>query len=253
MKKDTSWSAASDWYSTYLETEEDSYQRKVILPNLLRLLDIRKEMKILDIACGQGFFTRAFFEAGAHAAGADISKELIAEAKKLSPKAIPFHVAPADALTFAKKGEYDAATIVLAVQNIENIADVFKEAARVLTPGGPLFMVMMHPAFRIPRGSSWDFDEENRIQFRRVDRYLSQSRTELLVHPGKEKSPVTVSYHRSLQDLSKALAKAGFAITKIEEWISHKESQKGPRQQAENTARKEIPLFLMLEARTGSR
>jgi hypothetical protein len=72
-----------------------------------------------------------------------------------------------------------------------------------------------------------------------------------LVHPGRQGSEVTISYHRSLQDFSKALTKAGFVISKMEEWISHKRSGKGPRQKAEDTARREIPLFLMLEARKG--
>jgi hypothetical protein len=63
---------------------------------------------------------------------------------------------------------------------------------------------------------------------------LSAQKAELLVHPGKKGSEKTVSYHRSLQDFSKALFKAGFAVTRLEEWISHKQSQKGPRQQAED-------------------
>ncbi len=69
------------------------------------------------------------------------------------------------------------------------------------------------------------------------------------MHPGQAKSESTISYHRSLQDYTKGLAKAGFSITRLEEWISHKKSQTGPRQEAEDTARKEIPLFLMLEVK----
>lgn len=251
MKKDTSWGKVAEWYNEYLEETEDSYQRQVILPNLLRLLDIKKGSRLLDIACGQGFFSREFAKAGAAVVGADLARDLILKAQELSPNSIEYHVAPAHKLTFAKDATYDVATVVLAIQNIENIAEVFAEAARVLKPGGRLVLVMMHPAFRIPQGASWGWDEENKVQYRRVDRYLSQSRAELVVHPGKKASAKTISYHRSLQDFSKALFKAGFAVTRLEEWISHKESQKGPRQKAENTARKEIPLFLMLEARRG--
>jgi hypothetical protein len=47
----------------------------------------------------------------------------------------------------------------------------------------------------------------------------------------------------------KALSKHRFAITRIEEWISHKESEKGPRKEAEDRARKEFPLFLAIEVR----
>ena len=67
--------------------------------------------------------------------------------------------------------------------------------------------------------------------------------------PGKSKDKqFTYSFHRSLQDYSKALRAGGFAIVRMEEWISHKDSQPGPRAAAENTARKEFPLFLAIEA-----
>lgn len=250
MKKDqpTSWGNVSEWYSSHLENNPDTYQQQVILPNILRIIGIRPSTKVIDIACGQGFFSRAMQEAGASVVGADISKELIAEAKKLSSEKISYHVAPADRLKFARESEFDVATIVLAIQNIENMAGSFSEAARVLKKGGRLILVMMHPAFRNPGQTSWGFDEENSVQYRRIDSYLSATKAKLLVHPGKKNSETTISYHHSLQDFSKALFKAGFSITRLEEWISHKQSGKGPRQKMENTARKEIPLFLMLEA-----
>lgn len=245
----TSWGKVAQWYDDYLENTEDSYQRQVILPNLLRLLAPKRGDRVLDVACGQGFFTRAFAQAGAHVEGADISKELIARARELSPKNIPFHVAPAHQLSFAKDASFDAATIVLAIQNIENITEVFAEVHRILKSGGRLFLAMVHPAFRIPQKTSWGWDESASVQYRRVDGYLSASKAKLLVHPGSRKSETTISYHRSLQDFSKALAKSGFLIAKMEEWISHKKSEHGPRQSAEDAARREIPLFLMLEAR----
>ncbi len=249
MKKNTSWDSSAEWYSNYLEESEDTYQRQVILPNLVRVLGIKQGTKLIDIACGQGFFSREFRKAGADVVAADLSTNLIAEAKKLSPKEIQYYVSKADNLNFAKDATFDAATVVLAIQNIENIAGVFAEAKRVLKKEGKLVLVMMHPAFRNPGETHWGFDEEKNVQYRRVDSYLSANRAELLVHPGKKNSATTVSHHRSLQDFSKALFKAGFAITRLEEWISHKESEKGPRKKAEDTARKEIPLFLMLEAR----
>lgn len=253
MKKKThttSWGGVADWYSSYLETTEDSYQKQVILPNLLRILALKPGTKIIDIACGQGFFSREFAAAGAEVVASDLAQSLITHAKKLSGKTVQYYVAPADNLNFTKSGLFDAATIVLAIQNIKNIDGTFAEAKRVLKPGGKLVMVLMHPAFRIPGHSSWGFDEEKQEQYRRVDAYLSSQKAELLVHPGKKDSPKTTSYHRSLQDFSKALSKAGFSITRLEEWISHKQSQSGPRQKTEDTSRKEIPMFLMLECKS---
>lgn len=244
----TSWGQSAEWYSSYLENTEDSYQKQVILPNLLRVLNLSNKDKVLDIACGQGFFSREFAKTRALVSGVDISSELIREAKRLSPKEIAYGVSKANDLKSINNESFDTATIILAIQNIEDMNGTFAEASRILKKGGRLVLVIMHPAFRIPEGSSWGYDEKEEIQYRRVDRYLSLAKTELLVHPGKENSPVTISYHRSLQDFSKSLFKNKFAITRLEEWISHKKSQKGPRSKAEDRSRSEFPLFMMIEA-----
>jgi ubiquinone/menaquinone biosynthesis C-methylase UbiE len=200
------------------------------------------------VACGQGFFSRKFKQWGATVCGADISAELVAQAKNHSPD-IPFHVAPAHKLAFAKDASFDVVSIILAIQNIQNIHETFAEAARVLVPGGRLVLVLNHPAFRVVKRSSWEWDERTKTQFRRVDGYLSSSTVPIVMHPGQKESESTLSYHRSLQDFFKALGKTGYTVAKLEEWISHRKSDRGLRQQAEDQARKEIPLFLMLEGR----
>lgn len=159
-----------------------------------------------------------------------------------------FHVSSADTIPFVKTASVDAVTIILALQNIENVAGVFAECARVLKPTNRLLMVMNHPAFRIPQHSSWGW-EENKVQYRAIDEYLSESRTKIQMHPGGDPKATTISFHRPLQWYVKLLAKHGFAVTRLEEWISNKKSQKGPRAKAEDKARKEIPLFLCIEAR----
>ena len=243
----TSWGGVAKWYGEYLD-KEGTYQKEVILPNVLRLLGARKEDKILDLACGQGFFTSEIKKSGFKVVGADIAPELIAEARRNVPGA-DFYVTPADKLNFAKDGEFDTVLCVLAIQNIENIASVFAEVRRVLNSKGRFLLVLNHPAFRVLKRSSWEWDDEEKIQYRRVDGYLSQARIEVDMNPGSDAEEKTISYHRSLQDFFKALSKAGFAVSRLEEWVSHKSSEKGPRQKAEDMARKEIPLFMALEVR----
>lgn len=246
--RSTSWGEVAPWYHALLEDGGSTYQRDLILPALLRILGAVRGVRILDIGSGQGFFSRAFHAAGASVSGVDISPELVELARKSSPKEVHFSVAPAETLPFPD-ASFDRAVIVLALQNIRDAQRALAEAARVLIPHGRLVVVLNHPSFRVPRFSGWGWDAELGRQYRRVDRYLSEIAEEITMHPGEEKSPTTLSFHRPLQYYAKALTKSGFSIVRIEEWNSHKMSEPGPRARAENRARKEIPLFLCIEAR----
>ena len=246
-KKQTSWGNVAEWYEGMLK-QEGTYQKELILPNLLRLMEIEKGEVILDVACGPGFFAREFFKKSAKVIGADISGELIKLARENSPTEIEYNVAPADNLGFLKRESVDKITIVLALQNIENAKDTLSECARVLKKDGKLFLVLNHPAFRIPKESEWGWDEERKVRYRRIDRYISELQTKIQMHPGDAPEKYTLSFHRPLQFYFKALQKAGFRVGRLEEWTSHKESESGPRKAAEDMARKEIPLFLFLEA-----
>lgn len=245
--KTTSWGGVAQWYGEHLEGG-DTYHAKVVLPNLLRVLSIQQGEKVLDIACGEGYFARAFAKEGAKVMAADISPELIRKAKAQGGEVI-YKITPAHALNFVKDGEFDAAACILALQNIEDMHGALKEARRALSKKGRLVLVLNHPAFRVLKRSSWGFDEATATQYRRIDGYLSAAKVAVEMHPGRKGGQKTLSYHRSLQDFFKALAGAGFCITRLEEWTSHRESGKGPRKETEDAARREIPLFLMLEAK----
>ncbi len=248
MKKGTSWNKVADWYDELLEAGEDTYQGAVILPNLMRLAAIREGENVLDVGCGQGLFSRAFRAAGARVIGVDISPRLVEIARERAPEGISFHRGNAERLPMVDTASVDKAIAVLSIQNMSDAGKVFAEVARTLKPNGKLMLVLNHPAFRVPKKSSWGWDEKEKIQYRRVDGYLSESKEKIDMHPGTPGSHLTYSFHRSMQYYMKAFRRNGFAITGLEEWISHRTSQKGPRAWAEDTARKEIPLFMFIEA-----
>lgn len=253
--QNTSWQPVALWYDELL-SGDDTYQTKVILPNLLRLLPPKDRQgsarKILDIACGQGFFSKAYAEGGADVLGVDISPDLISFASKNAPNSAHFAVAPADNISQAKSDSFDAGFIVLAIQNIKEMLGTLKEVSRAIKSGGAFVIVLNHPCFRIPKKSAWGYDEERAVQYRRIDAYGSASMTEIDMAPGadrKDSKIKTVSFHRPLQDYFKALAASGFVVTGLEEWISHKKSEAGPRAAAEDKARKEFPLFMTIVAK----
>lgn len=247
--RDTSWGKVAEWYDGVLD-KEGTYQKEVILPNLTRLLEIKKGESVIDIACGQGFFTRAIHSLGAKITGLDIGKELIEIAKKESPKDISYIVSSADNLPINLTNTFDKAIIVLAIQNIKDLNKTISEAHRVLKNNGKLFLVLNHPSFRIPKKSSWGFDNSTNSQYRKVDSYMSDTEIKMDMNPGssfKDKK-FTVSFHRPLQVYFKVFNKLGFKVEKLEEWISHKQSLPGPKAIEENRIRKEIPMFMIIQA-----
>ncbi len=246
-KPTESWGSVAEWYERHLD-EPGTYHKEVLLPNLLRLVAPKRGDEVLDLASGTGYFSSAFAAEGAMVTGIDVSEELIAIARKRSPS-VSYHVASAEHVEIVSDRSKNKATIVLAIQNIAHAPKVFSEAARTLREGGTLHIVMNHPAFRIPKRSFWGYDDKKRLQWRRLDGYLSESASEIEMHPGIPGSPLTISYHRPLQYYFKALQKAGFLVERLEEWTSHKASDSGPRANAENDARKEFPLFLYLGAK----
>ncbi|MEK7640437.1 MAG: methyltransferase domain-containing protein [Patescibacteria group bacterium] len=223
------------------------YQKSVILPNLLRLVNPQKNEVVLDLGCGPGFFSGEIAKRGTKVLGIDLSKTLIEQAKKNHP-GINFRAADAERMEFFADHSIDKIFSVLAIQNMDSLHKVFSECARLLKPSGKLFLILNHPAFRVPKRSAWGWDDGKKMQYRRVDGYLSESKEKISMHPGDKPSEYTVSFHRPLQVYFKNLRNNGFAVTTLEEWESNKASEPGPRAKAENLARKEIPLFLLIEA-----
>ncbi|MEN9881526.1 MAG: hypothetical protein RLZZ308_709 [Candidatus Parcubacteria bacterium] len=247
----TSWGGVASWYDTHLEKNSDTYHMKVVYPNLLRLLGEVKGKRVLDLACGQGQFSRILVDAGAFVIGADIGKELIEIAEKNNKDTkfqAHYFTTPSHDLYMVKDTTQDVVVCVLAIQNIEKLSETLKEIARVLKDDGRVYIVLNHPAFRNPTHTHWEYDDHEGKQYRRVEEYMSESKIKIDMTPGeKHDKKYTVSFHRPLQVYMKVFAKHGLAITRLEEWTSHKESEKGPKQKAENKARKEIPLFMAIE------
>jgi ubiquinone/menaquinone biosynthesis C-methylase UbiE len=253
---DTSWGGVANWYNTHLEGNDDTYHTKVLFPNLLRILGDIQGKKVLDLACGQGIFARQLRDGGSYVTGIDLGKELIAIAESKNESVIKkgthkvvYISGSADDLFMLKDATFDVVVCVLALQNIENLQKTIVETSRVLAKGGRFIFVLNHPSFRNPKQTYWGYSEAENKQYRRVDEYMSESHVRIDMTPGSEKDKkFTVSFHRPLQVYIKGLSKQGLAVTRLEEWVSHKESEKGPKQKVENKARKEIPMFMCIEA-----
>lgn len=244
-KKTTSWEGVNKWYRNIVGGSGHYYHKNVIFPKLMPLLGLEKDSTLLDLACGNGVLSRQIPKEVRYS-GVDISPSLIKEAKK-SGKGRSFSVG--DIIKpLPVKETFTHAAIILALQNVEHPEAVFQNCAKHLEKDGTLVMVLNHPCFRIPRQSEWGVDQNKKIQYRRIDRYLSSMKIPIAANPGKgEKSASTLSFHRPLSEYVRLLAEAGFGVVAMEEWCSDKVSE-GGRAKMENRARSEIPLFLAIKA-----
>jgi ubiquinone/menaquinone biosynthesis C-methylase UbiE len=252
--KDTSWNKVAPWYNKIVGKEGHYYHEHVVIPGVLRLLDLQEGETLLDLACGQGILSRKIRTVKKYL-GLDLSKDLIKEAKSQNRLAnYEFMVCDLSRVLKERTEKFDKAAIILALQNIEQAEIVLQNAANYLKTGGRLVIVLNHPCFRIPRQSSWAVDEKNKQQQRVVNRYLSPLKIPIEMNPGaaeqNQTKNMTWSFHHSLQDYSRMLSQAGFMIEAIEEWASDKESV-GKAAKMENRARAEFPLFMAISAKLG--
>jgi ubiquinone/menaquinone biosynthesis C-methylase UbiE len=247
-RQTTDWSDVAEWYDRLVGETGSEYHRQVVLPGVMRLLNPQPAERLVDVACGQGVLCRMLRERGVEVTGIDAAEPLIRAARQRGPDDIRYQVGDARDLAFLPESSFDAAACVLAIQNIHPIQPMCEGVARALKPGGRFVIVMMHPAFRGPKETSWGWDDAKKVQYRRVERYLLPRKSPIVAHPGKTPDVYTWTFHKPIESYVKALRNAGLLIDALEEWPSHKTSTSGPRAHAENVARKEIPMFLALRA-----
>jgi ubiquinone/menaquinone biosynthesis C-methylase UbiE len=261
----TSWSDVATWYDQYVGQDGSPFHQEVILPSVEKLLRIPKDQAspfhVLDLACGQGVLQRYVHYPHVHHVGVDISESLIALAKKRSIHPNHQYIQGDATMLITNDGSlnygfqdasFDAVTILLAIQNISPLSAVWKGIKRLLKPDGTCIIVMMHPSFRIPKASSWQWNEKEKRQERTLWSYLSSHEISITSHPGKGKeSTTTTHFHRPLQAYVNTLGNAGLCIDHLEEWVSHVPEQTGIKSEALIHAKKEFPMFLALVARHG--
>jgi SAM-dependent methyltransferase len=228
------------------------HHRELAIPAVMALLDPQPGEMILDVGAGQGVLAPYISKTGAQYTGIDVSQKLLDYAREHHGQHGRFLQADAAQLheqSSMQADKYDACVFLLSVQDMDPLDDVLRSAAWVLRPGGRMVLLMTHPAFRVPRQSGWGFDEGRKLQYRRVDRYLTPLDVPMKQVTG-QRGGVTISRHRPISAYINALAASNLLIDYMEEIPVGEADVKGKkRSKAERMADAEIPLFLALRAR----
>ncbi len=243
----SSWNKVGKWYGKLTEGKGHYYHEHVVIPNTLKLLDLGKDSKVLDLGSGSGILGRSIPNAMKYV-GIDLADSLTKEARKSDRNISHEYVTGNATKTLSLPNEFTHAAMVLSLQNMQDAKGAVENASKHLIKNGTLVVVLNHPVLRIPRQTSWEIDPNTKLQYRRVDRYLNPMQIPINMHPGDKNSPTTWSHHYSISDYSKMLNQNGFVIELIEEWTSDKESV-GKAARMENRARNEFPLFMAIKAR----
>jgi 2-polyprenyl-3-methyl-5-hydroxy-6-metoxy-1,4-benzoquinol methylase len=251
--KSSHWEHVGSWYDELVGQDGSEHHQNIIIPGVLRMLDLKAGDRLLDVACGQGVLCRAAAKTGVRAVGIDMAASLIDAANQRREDFSLETYAQGDARNLGacpavQSGGFDAAACVLAIANITPLSPVWQGIVAALKPGGRLAVVLLHPCFRIPKKSSWQWDQQQQVQHRLVDGYLTSEKIPIAMHPGSDPGQSTTTFHRPLQAYINTMGSAGLWIDHLEEWISGKMPPKGVRFNALDKSRREIPLFLALRA-----
>lgn len=244
--KPSGWDPVAEWYNGWVGRDGSEHHQKLAVPAVVELLALQPGQSVLDCGAGQGVLAPAVAAAGASYTGVDISPRLVDYARQhhgQHGRFIVGDVRQLQRISQLSAGQFDAAVFLLSIQDIDPLQDALAAAAWALRDGGQLVILMTHPCFRVPRQSGWGFDEGRSLQYRRVDHYLTPLRVPMKAY-GSQRSGVTISFHRPLEDYVNGLAACGLLVNAMREIPTYKKG----KTRAEARAQRELPLFMALRA-----
>jgi SAM-dependent methyltransferase len=156
----------ADWYDTEFQPAPLESETWEVLTRLLG----DGTGSLLDVGCGTGSYTAALAKRGWNPTGIDISEDMLRLARARGIRAVH---ADATSLPF-DDASFDAAISIFTNTDVDDLATVVREIARVLRHGAPLVYLAVHPCFVGPHSI---YDPEGGVPglqpgwYRHVGRY----------------------------------------------------------------------------------
>ncbi|MEO9188981.1 MAG: methyltransferase domain-containing protein [Acetobacteraceae bacterium] len=182
-------------------------------PALRALLPRLDGLRVLDLGCGFGWFCRWAREHGAaRVLGIDVSERMLARARTTtSDPSITYAKADMERLDL-QAGSFDLAYSSLALHYVADLAGLLAEIHRALVPGAHLVLSVEHPIYTAPTHPAWSRDADGRKTWP-VDAYLVEGpRTTDWLAKG------VIKQHRTVATYLNLLLRAGFTLSRVEEW-----------------------------------
>lgn len=209
-------------YKKSLENIEKTYS---FVPTFLHFLKNIKNKVVLDLACGEGFFTRLIKQNGASKViGIDISKKMIDLAKKeenLRPRGIKYFVY--DATNLPKIDYFDLVTAVFLLnyaKTKEELLAMCKGAYKNLKKGGRFIIITTHPSNPLQSNKKYGFVKTAKKPLK------EGGIVTIMLYVRGKKTCSFKNYFWKKQSYEKALKMAGFKTIKWHKPMISKEGIK---------------------------
>jgi len=211
--------------------EGNAFHRVLVAPAAARLIDIMPDERVIDIACGNGQFSRQLAGLGATVVASDVSPAFIERARartaELAPEVaarVSYHVADATdeaaLVALGGGGPFDAAVSNMALMDIPDIAPLFRAVALLLRPGGRFVATLQHPCFN-SNGVRFSLEleeQEDGVVITRAAKIVQYLHLPPGRGTGMRGQPASHWYfHRPLQTLLAPAFAAGFVLDGLEE------------------------------------
>lgn len=141
----------AEWYAEWIRATR--WTVPLIKTTLLSLCGEFAGQRILDVACGEGTFSRRLAENGACVTGIDISEKLlgIARGRGASEDSFPeYALSDAQSLAGFDDRRFDGAVCVMALMDISDLRAVYASVRRVVRDNGWFVIAITHPCFDSP-------------------------------------------------------------------------------------------------------
>ncbi|MEJ2505417.1 MAG: class I SAM-dependent methyltransferase [Ignavibacteriaceae bacterium] len=158
----------------------------------------------LEIGCGTGKNTEWLVTKAKRITAVDLSKEMLSKARgKINSDKVQFLQTDITKSWVFTKEKFDLVTFSLVLEHIENLDHIFNEAAKVLIPGGYIYIGELHP-FKQYNGTKARYESNEGLQ-------------------------ILDCYNHNISDFIQSAKRSGFEIENINEYFDDEDRTAIPR------------------------
>jgi SAM-dependent methyltransferase len=199
----------------------DYYRAEVHGPALLNACGDVRGLRVLDLGCGEGYFSRTLAAAGARVTGIDVADELIQSAQLLEREGglgIEYRrMSASDVGTAWDSGNFEIITACMSMQDMGDPAAVMVGARSLIEVGERFIFSVPHPGTDMAH-REWERGALGAKKALKLDRYFDSGVAVCSWHfPHLKDHWETPYWRRTLSEWTETTHSAGFQVARIHE------------------------------------